>query len=165
VSVPPARRPAKWFLRRLAAYLSGHSIPDLNSGLRLMRKDLIQRYEHLLPAGFSFTTTITLSAACNQHPMEFVPIDYYKRLGNSKIHPWHAYEFLILILRTVVLFNPLKIFIPLGALMAVLGVAKFCYDLTRGNLSESAVLSLLGALIIWCVGLLADQSSRIAMHR
>ncbi|MGH7658869.1 MAG: glycosyltransferase family 2 protein, partial [Gemmatimonadales bacterium] len=68
-------------------------------------------------------------------------------------------------LRTVVFFNPLKVFIPFGALLALAGVAKFIYDLTRDNLSESAVLALLGALIVWAVGLLADQNARIAMHR
>jgi len=64
VQVPFARRPAKWFLRVLASYLAGESLPDLNSGLRLMRKSLIERYLHLLPQGFSFTTTITLAASC-----------------------------------------------------------------------------------------------------
>jgi glycosyltransferase involved in cell wall biosynthesis len=165
VRIPLVRKPAKAFLRWLASYLSGQHLPDLNSGLRLMRKSLLQRYEHLLPPGFSLTTTITMASACQAHPMEFVPIDYHARLGSSKIRPWHAYEFLILILRLSVLFNPLKVFMPIGAFIAAAGLAKFCYDLTLSNLSESAVLSLLAALLIWCVGLLADQSSRIAMHR
>lgn len=165
VQVPVLRRPAKWFLRKLASYLAGRRLPDLNSGLRLMRRDLVRRYEHLLPAGFSFTTTITLAAACNGHEVEYVPINYRKRLGESKIRPWHAFDFTLLILRTIVFFNPLKVFIPLGGALALGGLAKFVYDLTRNNLSESAVLAFLGALIIWAVGLLADQNARIAMHR
>lgn len=165
VKIPLVRRPAKNALRLLASYLSGTQIPDLNSGLRLMRKDLIERYEHLLPPGFSFTTTITLSATCNQHVTEFVPINYKARLGSSKIRPWHAYEFLVLILRTSMLFNPLKIFIPLGALLASAGLAKFVYDIFRENLSESAVLAFLAALLVWSVGLLADQNARLSMHR
>ena len=165
VRVPLARRPAKWFLRWLASYLAGQRLPDINSGLRLMRKDLVARYAHLLPDGFSFTTTITLAAACNGHPVEYFPINYHARLGESKIRPRHAYDFTLLILRTIVFFNPLKVFIPLGGALAVLGLAKFAYDITRDNLSESAVLALLGALIIWCVGLLADQNARMAMTR
>lgn len=165
VEVPLLRRPAKWFLGRLASYLAGRKLPDLNSGLRLMRRDLVRRYQHLLPAGFSFTTTITLAAACNGHEVEYVPINYRKRLGESKIRPWHAFDFTLLILRTIVFFNPLKVFIPLGSVLALGGLAKFVYDLTRNNLSESAVLAFLGALIIWAVGLLADQNARIAMHR
>lgn len=165
VSVPLVRRPAKWFLRRLASYLAGQRLPDLNSGMRLMHRALVERYLHLLPDGFSFTTTITLAAACNGHPVEYVPIDYRRRRGSSKIRPWHTYDFVLLILRTIVFFNPLKVFIPLGGILALGGTAKFVYDLFLNNLSESAVLAFLAALIIWAVGLLADQNARIAMRR
>lgn len=165
VKIPLARRPAKAFLRVLASYLAGQKLPDLNSGLRLMRRDLVERYMHLLPSGFSFTTTITLASACNDHQVTYIPIDYRARLGESKIRPWHAYEFTLLILRTIVFFNPLKVFIPLGALLMLVGLAKFAYDIALRNLSESAVFGMLGALIIWAVGLLADQNARIAMNR
>lgn len=165
VEIPFERRAAKTFLRLLASYLAGLKLPDLNSGLRLMRKDLVERYEHLLPSGFSFTTTITLAAACNDYQVEYVAIDYHARLGKSKIRPRHAYDFTILILRTIVFFNPLKVFIPLGAVLALAGLAKFAYDVTLDNLSESAVLALLGALIVWAVGLLADQNARIASQK
>jgi glycosyltransferase involved in cell wall biosynthesis len=165
VKIPLVRRPAKWFLGRLASYLAGRHLPDLNSGLRLMRKDLVQRYVHLLPSGFSFTTTITLASVCNDHSVEYIPINYLKRQGESKIRPRHAYDFLLLILRTIVFFNPLKVFLPVGAVLFLAGIAKFGYDLTRDNLSESAVLGVLGAMVIWAVGLLADQNARFGVHR
>lgn len=165
VRIPHVRRPAKWFLRQLASYLAGQKLPDLNSGLRLMRRDLIDRYHHLLPSGFSFTTTITLAAACNEHDVDYVGIDYLSRKGDSKIRPWHAYEFSLLILRIIVFFNPLKVFIPLGAVLMVAGLAKFAYDVTRDNLSESAIFAMLTAMLFWAVGLLADQNSRIALGR
>lgn len=165
VRIPLVRRPAKWFLTQLASYLAGQRIPDLNSGLRLMRRSLVQRYEHLLPSGFSFTTTITLAATCNGHPVTYVPINYLARLGESKIRPRHAYDFTILILRTIVFFNPLKVFIPLGGALALIGLAKFVYDVWKDNLSETTLLGALGALIIWAVGLLADQNARIAARK
>lgn len=165
IAVPLVRRPAKWFLGKLASYLAGQRLPDLNSGLRLMRKDLIQRYLPLLPDGFSFTTTITLAAACNNHDVSHVSIDYHARLGESKIRPRHAYDFLLLILRTMVFFEPMKVFMPMGAVLAVAGLAKFAFDITRNNLSESAIFGLLGAMIIWSVGLLADQNVRMLKHR
>lgn len=165
VRIPLVRRPAKAFLRWLASYLAEQELPDINSGLRLMRADLVRRYEHLLPAGFSFTTTITLAAACNGHAVAYVPIDYHARLGESKIRPRHAYDFMVLILRTIVYFNPLRVFFPLGGLLALVGLAKFGYDLTKENLSETAVLCFLGALIVWAVGLLADQNARLGLRR
>ena len=165
VKIQLARRPPKAFLNWLASYLAGQKLPDINSGLRLMRTDLVRRYEHLLPSGFSFTTTITLAAACNDHMVEYVPINYMARLGASKMRPRAAYDFTMLILRTIVFFNPLKVFIPLGALLALAGLAKLGYDIYKDNLSESAVLALLGALIVWAVGMLADQNARIATSR
>lgn len=164
VAIPLARRPAKWFLRRLASYLAGREIPDLNSGLRVMRRTLVKRFEHLLPSGFSFTTTITLASLCSGSLVRYSPIDYRKRIGDSKIRPTHAVEFLLLILRTIVYFNPLKVFIPLGAVFFAGGSAKFVYDLYIGNLSESAIMGFMGAAILWAVGLLSDQISRIGLR-
>jgi glycosyltransferase involved in cell wall biosynthesis len=160
--IPLIRRPAKWFLTRLASYLAERDLPDLNSGLRLIRRDLVDAYRHLLPSGFSFTTTITLAATCDDHEVTYVPIDYHARVGKSKIRPGHAFDFLLLVLRITVFFNPLRVFVPLGILMATVGLIKFIYDLTLQNISESALLGLLGALIVWAVGLLADQNARIA---
>lgn len=163
VAIPLVRKPAKWVLGRLASYLAEQEIPDLNSGLRVMRKSLVQKYEHLLPSGFSFTTTITLALLCSDYAVHYHPIEYHKRVGSSKIRPGHAYQFLLLILRTIVYFNPLRVFLPLGAVFFAAGLAKFGYDIPRQNLSESAVMGVLAGVIIWCVGLLADQISRMAL--
>lgn len=164
VAIPMARRPAKWFLGKLASYLAGQRIPDLNSGLRAMRRELVERYEHLLPSGFSFTTTITLSALCRDHLVQYETIDYHPRTGDSKIRPHHAFDFLLLIVRTIVYFNPLKVFLPAGFVFFLAGAAKLAYDLTNGNLSEGAIFSFLSAGLVWTVGLLSDQISRVGMR-
>jgi glycosyltransferase involved in cell wall biosynthesis len=164
VAIPLIRRPAKWVLRRLASYLAGRHIPDLNSGLRAMRKSLIQKFEHILPSGFSFTTTITLAALCSGALVRYSPIDYHARIGESKIRASHAFEFLVLILRTTVYFNPLKVFLPLGAIFFFGGLAKFAYDVTLQNFSETALLGFLGAAILWAVGLLSDQIARVGQR-
>jgi len=164
VAIPLVRRPAKWFLRRLASYLAGRAIPDLNSGLRVMRKSLVKRFEHLLPSGFSFTTTITLASLCSGALVRYSPIDYHERIGESKIRPTHAVEFLLLILRTIVYFNPLKVFLPIGGVFFLGGLVKFVYDVYIGNFSETALLGFLGAAILWAVGLLSDQLSRISLR-
>ena len=164
VNVPAARRPAKWFLGKLASYLAGRPIPDLNSGLRVIRRELVERYEHVLPSGFSFTTTITLAALCNEGLVHYHPIDYRVRVGESKIRPGHAFDFLMLILRTVVYFNPLKVFLPAGAVLFLIGFGKFLWDLFLvGDFSDTVVMGFLGAVLVWSVGLLSDQIARTGL--
>jgi len=162
-AIPLVRRPAKWVLRVLAAYLAGRPIPDLNSGLRVLKRRHVKRFEHLLPSGFSFTTSITLASLCSDMLVHYHPINYYERVGESKIRATHAIEFLVLILRTIVYFNPLKVFLPLGAFFFFGGLAKFGYDLVIGNLSESALLGFLGGTMLWAVGLLSDQIARTGL--
>jgi glycosyltransferase involved in cell wall biosynthesis len=163
VALSTTRGPARWFLRKLASYLAGRPIPDLNSGQRAIRRDLVRRFEHLLPDGFSFTTTITLASLCSGALVRYRPIEYHERLGDSKIRPTHAIDFLLLIVRTIVFFSPLKVFLPLGAVFFVGGFAKFVYDLFIGNFSETALLGFLGAAILWAVGLLSDQIARVGL--
>ncbi len=166
VNIPLIRKPAKWFLNFLANYLSGTHIPDLNSGLRVLKKSLVERYFNILPSGFSFTTTITLAMSCNDYQVCYHPIDYYKRVGKSKIRPIHAYYFLLLIIRTIVFFNPLKIFLPIGGIFFFAGIAKFTYDIAQWSFSEGFLLAMvfmLAAWIIWSIGLLADLISRLGL--
>ncbi len=160
VHIPFIRKPAKWFLQKLAGYLAGRSIPDLNSGLRVMKKPIVEMFYSILPSGFSFTTTITLAFLCNDYSVYYLPIEYKKRVGDSKIRPVHAYYFLLLILRTIVYFNPLKVFLPLGGILFTAGIGKFIYDIFLNNLSESAILGFLGGTIIWAIGLLSDQIAK-----
>lgn len=158
------RRPAKWFLNRFASYLVGRHIPDLNSGQRVIKRATLMRYLHLLPSGFSFTSTITLALLANGHHVVFHPIDYAARKGQSKIKAAHFTAFLLLVVRAIVLFNPLKVFLPLGAALFLLGVAKLIQDIVLWNLSETAVMAFLAAIVIWSVGLLADMISRLQMQ-
>jgi glycosyltransferase involved in cell wall biosynthesis len=166
VNIPLIRKPAKWFLNLLANYLSDEHIPDLNSGLRVLKKSITERYIHLLPSGFSFTTSITLAMLCNEHQVLYIPIDYYPRVGKSKIRPIHAYYFLLLIIRTIIYFNPLKVFLPLGGIFFLAGVGKFIYDIIMWDLSEiflMAMLCMLAAGIIWSIGLLSDQIAKFGL--
>jgi glycosyltransferase involved in cell wall biosynthesis len=158
------RRPGKWLLNRFASYLVGRRIPDLNSGLRIVRRDALLRYLHLLPTGFSFTSTITMALLANGHAVAYEPIDYVKRTGRSKIRASHFASFMLLVVRAIVLFNPLKVFLPLGALLFLLGLAKLVQDVILWNLSETAVMAFLSAIVVWAVGLLADMIARLQMQ-
>ncbi len=115
VAIPLLRRPAKWVLTQLASYLAGKNIPDLNSGLRVMKRKLIDTYFHLLPNGFSFTATITLAALVNGHEVRFHTIQYHPRHGESKFRPVRdTLEFLQLVIKTATYFDPLRVFLPLS---------------------------------------------------
>jgi len=158
------RRPAKWMLNRFASYLVGVPIPDLNSGQRVMKRDAVLRYMHLCPNGFSFTSTITLAMLANGHAVHYQPIEYARRAGKSKLRAAHFASFILLVVRSMVLFNPLKVFLPLGALLFAAGVAKLVQDIIRENLSETAVMAFLSAITVWSVGLLADMIARSQMQ-
>ena len=109
------RVPAKWVIRKIAERLSSTKIPDLNSGLRAFRRDVSLPYLRLLPPGFCCVTTITMSFLSNQHPVDYLPIDYAKRAGSSKFHfVKDAYRYILQVLRMVMYFNPIKVLMPLA---------------------------------------------------
>jgi glycosyltransferase involved in cell wall biosynthesis len=159
VHIPLIRRPAKWVLGKLASYLAGYKIKDLNSGLRVMKKDIIMRFSKILPDGFSFTTTITLAMLTNGHLVEYIPINYHKRKGDSKIRPIRdTLNFVQLIIRTVLYFNPLKIFIPLSLLLVLSAfLLLFTGWFLTGTIMDTGTgLLLMSALLVMAIGMLAD---------
>jgi len=158
-SIPLSRKPAKMFLGMLANYLSGVSIPDLNSGLRVFNRERAMEFFHLFPRGFSFTTTITLAFLSSDYTVEYVPIDYCPRKGKSKIRPIQdGLGFALLILRTILYFNPLKVFLPISALMALAALLVFVYTaFMEGRVMDITVITLtIAAVQVALVGLLAD---------
>jgi glycosyltransferase involved in cell wall biosynthesis len=156
--IPLVRKPAKWVLNRMADYVTGIRIPDLNSGLRTFRRDLALQYLPILCDQFSFTTTLTLSMLCDNYTVSYVPIQYRARTGKSKIVPWDVGNFAILILRMAMLFRPLKVFAPIAMLFLTYGIVKASLDLTRDqNVSASAVIGFISALVIILIGMLADS--------
>jgi glycosyltransferase involved in cell wall biosynthesis len=157
VRIPLVRRPAKWLLRKLAEYVSETRIPDLNSGLRVFHREDALRYLSVLPNKFSFTTTLTLYTLADGGIIEYVPIEYHARLGRSKIRLGDAFTFLILVLRTALLFNPLKVFLPLGLGLTLvgIGVGLFQIVLTLG-IAQAPIFFVLSGLQIVVMGLLAD---------
>jgi glycosyltransferase involved in cell wall biosynthesis len=155
-----ARRPAKWVLARLAEYLAETRIPDLNSGMRVFRKDLAIDYFHILPSTFSFTITITIAFLSDHYLVKYVPIPYEKREGESKIRPVQdTLNFLQLILRTMMYFNPLKVLLPVSALLLLLAVAVGAYSLlAQGRVMDITVITLtMAALQIGVLAMIADM--------
>ncbi len=159
VKIPLMRRPAKWILNRLANYLTEVKIPDINSGLRIFRKQDCLKFIKILPNNFSFSTTITLSMLTNAMSVKFIPIDYNKRTGKSKIKPVRdTLSFIMLIIRTVLYFNPLKVFLPISVLIFFSAVLVFVYSvLMLPKILDATVLALfLTSVQVLAIGMLAD---------
>lgn len=153
------RRPAKWFIRVLASYLSRTKIPDLNSGFRAFRRDVGTQFLHLLPRGFSCVTTITLAFLSNGYSVRYVPIEYMPRAGSSKFH-WLAdtRRYVLQVIRMVLMHEPIRFFAPPAGALGLFGFGKLVYDMITKDLRPGTnTLVILGAAFALAgVGLLAD---------
>ncbi len=159
VKIPLIRRPAKWTLNVLANWLSGYTIPDLNSGMRIMLKQSVNKFLMILPNGFSFTTTITLAMLSSGYQVKYIPINYFHRVGRSKIRPIHdTLNFLQLICRAVLWFNPLRIFIPMSLFFIALafGVLGASWVLTGKAWDITFGAFVMTGVLVLAVGMLAD---------
>ncbi len=157
--IPWLRRPAKGVLQFLASYLMGQKIPDLNSGMRVFKREIIQEFYHLLPDGFSFTSTLTLAALSEGYRVKFIPILYFPRKGRSKINPFKdTFNFFLLIIRTILYFNPLKVFLPLSFFLLSLGLFILLYTaLVLGKVMDiTSIVVILTGVQVGVLGLLAD---------
>lgn len=153
-----ARSFAKFIIRKLAEFLTGKKIPDLNSGLRAFKKEIILKYLPMIPNGFSCVSSISLVYLTNGFDVKYVPIDYYKRIGKSKFHPLKdTYQYFLTVVRIVMYFNPLKVFLTLSGFLFLVGIIKSVYDIVfLHTLQESDVVLLLAAIIVGTLGLIAD---------
>jgi len=161
--IPLVRRPAKWVINKIAEILAGYRIPDLNSGFRIFRKQTIMKNEHVLPAGFSFTTTITLLIASGGGCILYEPISYSHRTGQSKFHPiMDTWGMITLIVRSILLFSPLRFFVPVAMLSFLCAIIVLIVSLLwmeRIPDGTITILTVTGFQIL-VLGLLADLINR-----
>ncbi|MFM8601812.1 MAG: glycosyltransferase family 2 protein [Actinomycetota bacterium] len=153
------RTPAKWVIRKLASFLSETDIKDLNSGLRAFRRDVAMQYVHELPKGFSCVTTLTMSFLGNGYSIGFFPIQYFPRAGRSKFH-WlrDTRRYILQVIRMTLSYNPLKVFLPVGLGLLLVGLVKLGFDWAERDfrLAANTLLIFFAALQVITVGLLAD---------
>lgn len=159
--IPLIRKIGKVVLTKTANYLSDTKIPDLNSGFRAVKKDLVNEFMRILPNNFSFTTTLTLATIKSGYNIRYVPIESEERIGTSKISPLKdGFNFILLILRTIVLFDPLKVFLPVSSVLFALGfLYGLYYTIYYFNIPDGAVLLIVSSIVIFFFGILADQIS------
>jgi len=161
------RKPGKWILSKTANFLTGKTIPDLNSGLRIAKKDVIKKMLSLFPDGFSFSTTSTIAYINLGYNVGYYPIRVNKRIGKSTVkHIKDGSNILLLILRLIVLFNPLKVFIPISFSFIFIGIiyeilAGIILHPTPPKFIAGAFFIMISGIMIFFFGLMVDQLSEL----
>jgi glycosyltransferase involved in cell wall biosynthesis len=158
VNIPLLRRLPKLILNKYANYLVRYKIPDLNSGLRVFKKETYKKFRNLLPSGFSFTSTITLALLSNSYRVKYISIDYYKRDGKSKIKPISdTINFFKLVSKITLYFDPLRIFMPATLVILSFGIVFLGYDVFFAeNISDKTILVFFMGMQFGLIGILAD---------
>jgi len=161
---PALRQPGKKLLHFIANYLIERKILDLNCGLRLLKRKPFLQYEHLFPNGFSLSTTSTLAFLKEGLNVKYVPITINKRCGKSSVKISDGLRTIMLIIRLIMLFSPLKIFVPISFIGFLISISWIIYDLISNNfqlISKSSGFLFVASLLIFLFGLLADQVAAI----
>jgi glycosyltransferase involved in cell wall biosynthesis len=158
-----ARRFGNSALNGLASYLTGRDIPDLTSGFRAARREYLCEFLHLLPNGFSSPTTTTLAFIKAGYSVTFEPTDARPRVGNSKIRlARDGFKFFMIILKIVTLFSPLRVFLPISLAAFAVGAAYAVWTaITQQHVTNSSVLLIMLAVIVFLVGLISEQISAL----
>ncbi len=151
----------------LASYVTHRRIPDLTSGFRLVRADALRSFVHLLPNTFSYPTTITLAMFRAGYAVKYLPFRVRKRGGHSKIHIFaDGSRFFLIILKVATFFAPLRVFLPLSAFVALLGVVWYLVTWwTTHRFTNMAVLLLVQSSVLFSLGLISEQIAQMRFDR
>lgn len=157
------REMGKWIIRRIAAILMPMPLRDLNSGFKAYRTELVQQYLHLCPNSMAFSDVITLVFLNQRHRVEEVSIEVKPRVsGESTISTKTAFETIMEILNLVMLFNPLRVFLPLSIFCVLVGLVWGIPFIVLGRgVSVGAMLAIVSGLLLFTLGLVSEQLSQI----
>jgi len=163
-SIP--RRLMNNIYNRIASIMTGFRILDLTSGFRLVEARFFRQFIYLLPNGFSYPTTITMAFLRSGLPIHFVSIEARQREGKSKIRPLHdGVRFLIIIMKVGALFSPMRLFLPISLVLFGLGVSYYLYTfITENRFTNMGAVLLLTSILIFLIGILAEQISSLHYH-
>jgi glycosyltransferase involved in cell wall biosynthesis len=162
-----SRRWGNSLLNSLASYLTERPIPDLTSGFRAARRDCLLEFLHLIPNGFSTPTTTTLAFLKAGYSVQFVPVDAAVRQGVSKIRlgPDGA-KFVLILLKLITIFSPLRIFVPVSLATFTLGAAYAVWTIaTQSHVTNSSVLLILLSVVMFLIGLVSEQIASLRFER
>jgi len=161
-SVPIRRRPGKKVLQWVLNYFVQEKIPDINSGLRMMKRETILKYMHLCSNKFSFSMSSTILFLSERRFLRFVPIVCRPRANSgSQVGFFDGMRALMTLLRINVMFHPFRFFMPLSAAIGSVGFAWLIYDVIHVNITDFTLLALIVSLIIFLFGLISDQIAQL----
>jgi glycosyltransferase involved in cell wall biosynthesis len=158
-----ARRAGNVLLNRLASHLTGRAIPDLTSGFRAARRQYLLEFIHLLPNGFSTPTTTTLAFLKAGYNVRFEPTAARTRVGHSKIRfARDGVKFFLILLKVITIFSPLRVFLPVSLAAFLVGSGYAAWTIwTQSHITNSSVLLIMFAVIVFLVGLVSEQISAL----
>ena len=162
------RKAGKKMIRIVGEYLVDQKLPDYNSGFRGFSREIIKDMLHLMPNGFSFSTTSTLAFLKEGYTIGTFPIKVNERVGRKSNVKFakDGSKTMLLMLRIIMLFNPLKIFFPASIISFLLGIAFGLYGYFMfGRFSNTAILLSVLGMFLFFIGLIADQIAMLNRRR
>lgn len=152
---------------RLASYVTHFKIPDLTSGFRLVRKSTVQDFIYLLPNTFSYPTTLTMSYLRMGRSLKYVPIISKIRKGSSKIRIIEdGIRFFLIIFKVATLFSPLRMFLPMSALLFCTGLSYYAFTyFYHGRFTNMSALLFSTSVITFMIGLVSEQITQMRYDR
>lgn len=161
------RMGANYIYNALASWIVNRNIADLTSGFRVVRADKFREFLHLLPNGFSYPTTITISFFRVGYAIEYVPITAKKRMGKSHINPLRdGVRFFLIIFKIGTLYSPLKMFLPFSLLFFFTGLGYYVYTfVTQNRFTNMSALLLSVSVLIFLIGLVSEQITMLLYSR
>lgn len=149
---------------RLASWMVMQNIEDLTSGFRVVRSSKFRQFLYLLPNGFSYPTTITMSFFRAGYSVAYVPINTPRRVGRSHIRPLRdGVRFLLIIIKIGTLYSPQKLFLPISAGFFLTGLGYYLYTfLNAGRFTNMSALLFIASIFTFLIGIVSEQIS--ALH-
>lgn len=161
----------RWFgnliYKRLASYLTAREIPDLTSGFRAAHRARMMEFLPLFPNGFSYPVTSTMAFIKAGYNVAFVPVDVSRRVGSSKIRlARDGVKFLLIAMRIIMLYSPMRIFFPTSVLLFLIGAAYGGYTVVMfADFTDMTVLMCLAGLLVFLIGLVSEQIALMRFER
>jgi glycosyltransferase involved in cell wall biosynthesis len=147
----------------LASWMVNHRVEDLTSGFRAVRAKCFRRFLYLLPNGFSYPTTITMSFFRAGFGVAYVPVSMPPRIGRSHIRPLRdGVRFILIIIKIGTLYSPLKLFLPVSGVFFTTGLGYYLHTfLTSHRFTNMSALLFIAAILTFLIGIVSEQISAL----